>query len=52
MLFCSMLTKVSSFVEENFNEPVKESTWALSKLEKLFPLLSGIADSGAVLSYK
>jgi hypothetical protein len=46
-----MPTNDSSILEENFNEPVKESTCDLSKVPKLLPFLSGISLNGAVLSY-
>jgi len=36
--------------EENFNEPVKESTCDPSRLVKGVPFLSGTALNGAVLS--
>lgn len=46
-----MLTNDSSMPEENFNEPVKESTWDFSRLLKLVSSLSGTIPNGAVLSY-
>lgn len=46
-----MLTNDSSTVEENFNDPVKESTCAFCKLLKLFPFLSGSLLNGEVVSY-
>ena len=48
---CSMLTSDSSLEEENFNDPVKESTCAFCKLLKVFPFLSGSLLNGEVVSY-
>lgn len=45
-----MLTSDSSMPEENFNEPVKGSTYDASRLVKDVPLLSGTVLNGAVLS--
>ena len=45
-----MLTNDSSIPEENFNEPVKESTCDACRLVKGVPFLSGTSLNGAVLS--